>query len=335
MQHSDALLFGNGVGKRLLKLLELFGQGNDVELGFDLGSPVWLVRFCREGIVLWWSVPAHRWTFCFNLLHCRSGVQPLHLNGPSEHYFSATHPCLAASVVKSQYLIYCHEVFAEGIRDLDNSCRWVFESNARQAIMQRFPAISPRLEVWSQVPTDCVLSPRLVGKSKGKRKDREKAWYGILLLLTLMIWDTLALVWFVCRGIIRGKESWVFWEASLGVPSWVWGRVGHFCRSARLLRMKIDIYRNCPNNEYWYCSFTLLDYSNVVGAAGFTCFNFVRALWQSDPWYPESWSVIRGIWLSKFEGLCLFDLRTSNPIGCLALEIRRAMPLRFLNRWIC
>ena len=84
------------------------------------------------------------------------------------------------------------------------------------------------LETWFQVLIDCSLSPCLTSKNKAQGKDREKAWYGILLLLTLMIWDTLALVWLVCRGIIRRKKSWVFRETLLRVPSRMWRKVEHF-----------------------------------------------------------------------------------------------------------
>ncbi|KAM1495951.1 hypothetical protein ACFXTO_030608 [Malus domestica] len=38
------------------------------------------------------------------------------------------------------------------------------------------------------------------------------------------------------------------------------------------------------------------------------------------------------IWLLKFGERCLFGFRTSNPVGDLALEIRRVLPLQFLNK---
>ncbi|KAM2039991.1 hypothetical protein ACFX1T_013383 [Malus domestica] len=41
------------------------------------------------------------------------------------------------------------------------------------------------------------------------------------------------------------------------------------------------------------------------------------------------------IWLSKFGERCLFGFRTSNPVGDLALEIRRMVPLRFLRKQSC
>ncbi|KAM1582937.1 hypothetical protein ACFX10_030605 [Malus domestica] len=41
------------------------------------------------------------------------------------------------------------------------------------------------------------------------------------------------------------------------------------------------------------------------------------------------------IWLSKFGEWCLFDFQTSNPVGDLALEIRRTVPLRFLRKQSC
>ena len=45
------MLFGGGASERLLKLLEFFGWGSDAELGFDLDSSVWIMRFCRKGVV--------------------------------------------------------------------------------------------------------------------------------------------------------------------------------------------------------------------------------------------------------------------------------------------
>ncbi|KAM1040156.1 hypothetical protein EV1_029187 [Malus domestica] len=47
--HGEALLFGDGACERLLRLLELFDQSNDVELGFDLDFFVWIMRFYMEG----------------------------------------------------------------------------------------------------------------------------------------------------------------------------------------------------------------------------------------------------------------------------------------------
>ncbi|KAM1263655.1 hypothetical protein ACFX2G_029253 [Malus domestica] len=41
------------------------------------------------------------------------------------------------------------------------------------------------------------------------------------------------------------------------------------------------------------------------------------------------------IWLSKFGEQCLFGFRTSNPVGDLALEIQRTMPLQFLRKQSC
>ena len=80
-----------------------------------------------------------------------------------------------------------------------------------------------------------------------------------------------------------------------------------------------------------------------MGAASFTCFNFVRALWKSGLWYLESWCCVwrlqtalsKEIRLLKLGKWCLFSFRTSNPVGDLALEIRRTMPLRFLRKQSC
>ncbi|KAM2614393.1 hypothetical protein TB2_029024 [Malus domestica] len=47
--HGEALLFGDGARERLLRLLELFDQSNNVELGFDLDFSVWIMRFYMEG----------------------------------------------------------------------------------------------------------------------------------------------------------------------------------------------------------------------------------------------------------------------------------------------
>ena len=80
-----------------------------------------------------------------------------------------------------------------------------------------------------------------------------------------------------------------------------------------------------------------------MGAASFTCFNAVRALWKSGLWYLESWCCVwrlqtalsKEIRLLKLGKWCLFGFRTSNPVGDLALEIRRTMPLRFLRKQSC
>ena len=68
----------------------------------------------------------------------------------------------------------------------------------------------------------------LAGKNKDKGKDREIAWYEILLLSSLMIWDTLTLVWLVCRGILREEENWVFRDTLWKMHSRRWGRVRYF-----------------------------------------------------------------------------------------------------------
>ncbi|KAM1143186.1 hypothetical protein ACFX2B_031736 [Malus domestica] len=41
--------------------------------------------------------------------------------------------------------------------------------------------------------------------------------------------------------------------------------------------------------------------------------------------------ILLGVWLSRFEGRCLFDFLERNPVGSLALEIRRARSLAKLS----
>ncbi|KAM2190518.1 hypothetical protein ACFX1Q_026478 [Malus domestica] len=45
--------------------------------------------------------------------------------------------------------------------------------------------------------------------------------------------------------------------------------------------------------------------------------------------------IMLGVWLSRFGGRCLFDFLESNHVGSLALEIRRAVPLRFWSKQFC
>ncbi|KAM1314104.1 hypothetical protein ACFX2F_018029 [Malus domestica] len=42
--------------------------------------------------------------------------------------------------------------------------------------------------------------------------------------------------------------------------------------------------------------------------------------------------ILLGVWLLRFGERCLFDFLESNPVGSLALEIWRAVPLRFLSK---
>ncbi|KAM1798761.1 hypothetical protein ACFX12_032797 [Malus domestica] len=51
--------------------------------------------------------------------------------------------------------------------------------------------------------------------------------------------------------------------------------------------------------------------------------------------YLQRQALSKEIWLSKFEERCLFGFRTSNPVEDLALEIRRAVSLRFLRKYSC
>ncbi|KAM1266300.1 hypothetical protein ACFX2J_035885 [Malus domestica] len=46
-------------------------------------------------------------------------------------------------------------------------------------------------------------------------------------------------------------------------------------------------------------------------------------------------AIILGVWLSRFGERCLFDFWESNHVGSLALEIRRAVPLRFWSKQSC
>ena len=115
-------------------------------------------------------------------------------------------------------------------------------SRAREGFLSR----SFQLRRWT--PADHFASPYPVVKREDKEKVREKAWYEILLLSTLLIWDTFALVWFVCRGILGRKRTKHFERACWGFAGSV--TLGSeeclsiFCRSARLWRMKVAICRN-------------------------------------------------------------------------------------------
>ncbi|KAM2611826.1 hypothetical protein TB2_031877 [Malus domestica] len=59
----------------------------------------------------------------------------------------------------------------------------------------------------------------------------------------------------------------------------------------------------------------------------------VCGIWKADVACEDCRQALsKEIWLSKFRKQCHFGFRTSNPIGDMALEIRRALPLRFLNK---
>ncbi|KAM1825538.1 hypothetical protein ACFX13_025022 [Malus domestica] len=43
-------------------------------------------------------------------------------------------------------------------------------------------------------------------------------------------------------------------------------------------------------------------------------------------------AILLGVWLLRFGERCLFDFLESNPVRSLALEIQRAVPIRFLSK---
>ncbi|KAM1706471.1 hypothetical protein ACFX2K_028614 [Malus domestica] len=43
-------------------------------------------------------------------------------------------------------------------------------------------------------------------------------------------------------------------------------------------------------------------------------------------------AILLGVWLLRFEERCLFNFLENNPVGSLAVEIRRAVPLQFLSK---
>ncbi|KAM2855822.1 hypothetical protein PS2_000246 [Malus domestica] len=51
--------------------------------------------------------------------------------------------------------------------------------------------------------------------------------------------------------------------------------------------------------------------------------------------YEERQALSKEICLSKLRKRCLFGFRTSNPVGDLALEIWKTVPLRFLREQSC
>ncbi|KAM2032986.1 hypothetical protein ACFX1T_014938 [Malus domestica] len=59
----------------------------------------------------------------------------------------------------------------------------------------------------------------------------------------------------------------------------------------------------------------------------------VCGIWKADVACEDCRQALsKEIWLSKFGERCLFNFRTSNPVGDLAFEIRRTVPLRFLRK---
>ncbi|KAM1789938.1 hypothetical protein ACFX12_034048 [Malus domestica] len=62
----------------------------------------------------------------------------------------------------------------------------------------------------------------------------------------------------------------------------------------------------------------------------------VCGIWKADVACEDYRQALsKEIQLLKLGKWCLFDFRTSNPVGDLALEIRRTMPLRFLRKQSC
>ncbi|KAM2471665.1 hypothetical protein ACFX1W_046910 [Malus domestica] len=62
----------------------------------------------------------------------------------------------------------------------------------------------------------------------------------------------------------------------------------------------------------------------------------VCGIWKADVACEDYRQALsKEIQLLKLGKWCLFGLRTSNPVGDLALEIRRTMPLRFLRKQSC
>ncbi|KAM2020223.1 hypothetical protein ACFX1T_022940 [Malus domestica] len=62
----------------------------------------------------------------------------------------------------------------------------------------------------------------------------------------------------------------------------------------------------------------------------------VCGIWEADVACEDYRQALsKKIWLSKLRKRCLFGFLTSNPIGDLALEIRRTVPLRFLRKQSC
>ncbi|KAM1631844.1 hypothetical protein ACFX2K_019810 [Malus domestica] len=59
----------------------------------------------------------------------------------------------------------------------------------------------------------------------------------------------------------------------------------------------------------------------------------VCGIWKADVTCEDCRQALsKEIWLSKFGKRCLFNFRTSNLIGDLALEIQRTVPLQFLRK---
>ncbi|KAM1625068.1 hypothetical protein FF1_023011 [Malus domestica] len=62
----------------------------------------------------------------------------------------------------------------------------------------------------------------------------------------------------------------------------------------------------------------------------------VCGIWEADVACEDYRQALsKKIWLSKLRKRCLFGFLTSNPIGDLALEIWRTVPLRFLRKQSC
>ncbi|KAM2527755.1 hypothetical protein TB1_024973 [Malus domestica] len=62
----------------------------------------------------------------------------------------------------------------------------------------------------------------------------------------------------------------------------------------------------------------------------------VCGIWKADITCEDCrQSLSKEIWLSKSGERCLFDFRTSNPVGDLTLEIQITVPLRILRKQSC
>ncbi|KAM2234453.1 hypothetical protein ACFXTI_012692 [Malus domestica] len=62
----------------------------------------------------------------------------------------------------------------------------------------------------------------------------------------------------------------------------------------------------------------------------------VCGIWKADVACEDYRQALsKEIWLSKLRKRCLFGFRTSNPVGNLALEIQKTVPLRFLREQSC
>ncbi|KAM1899786.1 hypothetical protein ACFX14_028818 [Malus domestica] len=62
----------------------------------------------------------------------------------------------------------------------------------------------------------------------------------------------------------------------------------------------------------------------------------VCGIWKADVACKDCRQALsKEIWLLKFGERCLFNFRTSNHVGDLALEIQRTVPLQFSRKQSC